>query len=165
MCFQNVRSVRNKTLYLNDHIATSNYDIMAICETWLTNTCELDDGIVNELLPNGYAIERVDRNNGETGGGLAMIYKTHLKVKLITQTAYSQFECIYGMFNIDNTPTNVFAIYRLPPTERNGLKTSDFLDEWRTFLSEQSTQSADLILVGDLNIHPIEPIKLLHLTV
>ena len=41
--------------------------------------------------------------------------------------------------------------------ERNGLKTSDFLDEWRTFLSEQSTQSADLILVGDLNKHLDNP--------
>ena len=66
MCFEKVRSVRNKTLYLNDHIATSNYDIMAICETWLTNTCELDDVIVNELLPNDYAIKRVDRHNGQT---------------------------------------------------------------------------------------------------
>ena len=67
MCFQNVRSVRNRT-YLNDHIATSNYDIMAICETWLTDISEVDDVIVNELLPNGYAIERVDRHNGQTGG-------------------------------------------------------------------------------------------------
>ena len=61
------------------------------------------------------------------------------------------------MFNIDNTPTNVCAICRPPPTERNGLKTSDFLDEWRTFISEQSTLSPDLILVGDINIHMDNP--------
>ena len=68
---------------------------MAICETWLTNTCELDDVIVNELLPNGYgryAIERVDKSNCQTDGGLAMIYKIHLKVTLKKQTAYSQFD-------------------------------------------------------------------------
>ena len=91
MCFQNVRSVRNKTLYLNDHIATSNY--LAICETWLTDTSEVDDVIVNELLLNSYAIERVERHNGQTGGGLAIIYKTHLNVKFKKQI-YSQFECI-----------------------------------------------------------------------
>ena len=61
------------------------------------------------------------------------------------------------MFNIDNTPTNVCAIYRPLPTERNGLKTSDFLDEWRTFISEQSTLSPDLNLVGDINIHMDNP--------
>ena len=38
-----------------------------------------------------------------------------------------------------------------------GLKTSDFLDEWRTFISEQSTLSPDLILVGDINIHMDNP--------
>ena len=37
------------------------------------------------------------------------------------------------MFKIENTPTNVCVI-RPPPTERNGLKTFDFLDEWRTFI-------------------------------
>ena len=37
---------------------------MAICETWLTDTSEVDDVIVNELLPNGYAIERVDNLTG-----------------------------------------------------------------------------------------------------
>ena len=54
---------------------------MTICETWLTDTSEVDDVIVNELLPNGYAIERVDRHNGQTGSELAIIYITHLKVK------------------------------------------------------------------------------------
>ena len=120
MCFQNVRSVRNEILYLNDHIATSNYDIMAICATWFTNTSELEYVIVNELLPNGYAIERVDRRYGQTVGGLAMIleYKTHLKVKFQKQIAYSQFECIYRMFNIDKAPTNVCPIYKPPSTKR-----------------------------------------------
>ena len=33
------------------------------------------------------------------------------------------------MFNIDNTPTNVCAIYRPPPSELNGLKTSDILED------------------------------------
>ena len=121
MCSQNVRSVRNKILYLNDHIDTSNYDIMAICATWFTNNIsELNDVIVNELLQNGYAIERVDKHHGQTVGGLAMIlvYKTHLNVKFQKQIAYSQFECIYSMFNIDKAPTNVCPIYRPPSTKR-----------------------------------------------
>ena len=28
----------------------------------------------NELLPENYLLERVDRNNGQSGGGLAIVY-------------------------------------------------------------------------------------------
>ena len=77
----NVHSIRNKTTYMSHHIALCKYDIAVLCETWLNATDESDQVCVNEWLPNVYIIERADRNTGQTGGGLAIIYKEHLKLK------------------------------------------------------------------------------------
>ena len=52
----NGQSIRNKTTYMNDHIASCKYDIAVLCETWLNATDESDQVCVNELLPNGYII-------------------------------------------------------------------------------------------------------------
>ena len=151
MCFINVRSVRNKTHYLNDQI--SNFHIMVLCETWLTDSYQLDDVIVNELLPEGYLIERADRKSGQTGGGLAFVYRENLKFQFNRKMSFTQFECIYGVLNIHNTSINICGFYRPPPSERNGLTTSKFIDEWHDFISEQSVSNAECIIVGDINIH------------
>ena len=66
---------------------------------------------------------------------------------------FAQLECIYGVLSIYNTSINICALFRLPPTERNGLSTSKFMDEWRDFISEQSVLKAEVIIVGDVNIH------------
>ena len=99
MFFMNVQSIRNKTTYMNDHIASCKYDIAVLCETWLNATDESDQVCVNELLPNGYIIERADRNTGQTGGGLAIIYKEHLKLKFKKPSTYLQFECMIATIN------------------------------------------------------------------
>ena len=62
---------------------------------------------------------------------------------------FTQFECIYGVLSIHNTSINICAFYRPPPTERNGLSTSKFIDEWRDFMSEQSVLNAEVIIVND----------------
>ena len=66
---------------------------------------------------------------------------------------FAQREFIYGVLSIYNTSINICALYRLSPTERNGLSTSKFMDEWRDFMSEQSVLKAEVIIVGDVNIH------------
>ena len=48
MCYNNVRSVKNKTTYLYDCITSHNYDIFAICETWL-NYEATNDVYINAL--------------------------------------------------------------------------------------------------------------------
>ena len=44
-------------------------------------------------------------------------------------------------------------MYRPPPSQQNNLSTTGFLTEWAEFLSHQTTAVAELIIVGDLNIH------------
>ena len=125
---------------------------MVLCETWLTDSYQLDDVIVNELLLEGYLIERADRKGGQTGGGLAIVYRENLNFQFNRKMSFTQFECIYGVLNIHNTSINICGFYRPPPSERNGLTTSKFIDEWHDFISEQSVSNAECIIVGDINI-------------
>ena len=72
----NAGSVKNKYKYMNDYITTHNFEIIAICETWL-GMSDHDDTCVNGLLPEGYNIIRADRDDGRRGGGVAIIYKCY----------------------------------------------------------------------------------------
>ena len=62
MCYINTRSVRNKTIFLNDFISTHNFDLFAISETWLG--CEATNDIhINSILPDGYMMHHVWRSD------------------------------------------------------------------------------------------------------
>ena len=70
----NARSIVNKRLELQSHVALMNPDIIAITETWL------HEGIAdNEILPSSYNVLRNDR--GSIGGGvlLAFWYMSQIK--------------------------------------------------------------------------------------
>ncbi len=149
----NVRSIRNKTTYINDHISTCNYDIVVLCETWLTLSDESNEVCVNELVPDGYNIHRVDRNTGQRGGGLAIIYKKNIRPTFRKHVTFIQFESMMCTINIDKHTVCICAVYRPPPTTQNGLTTSAFLSEWSQFMSELTVDSAELIILGDVNIH------------
>ena len=44
-------------------------------------------------------------------------------------------------------------MYRPLPSQVNQLNTNVFLREWAEFLSQYTTSTAELIIVGDINIH------------
>ena len=98
-------------------------------------------------------IERADRNTGQTGGGLAIIYKEHLKLKFQKPSTYLQFECMIATINTYNSPIIICAVYRPLPSQRNGFSTPAFMTEWCQFMSELTTNNPELVIVGDINIH------------
>ena len=71
--------MKNKTLYLNDYITTHDHDLVALSETWFNSTDD-NDPYISALLPDGYDIRHVDREQGKRGGGVALIYKSLIKV-------------------------------------------------------------------------------------
>ncbi len=101
MCYINARSVQNKTLVLNDFIQTNNLDIFAISETWL-NPGAPTATYINALLPPGYSIYHVDRDTDSRGGGVAVIYRTCMRMKQSVHNRLTQFEYIQCTLNINN---------------------------------------------------------------
>ena len=151
MCYLNVQSVKNKTSFLNDFILTNSFDIFALCETWLGT--DVDDACIQELLPSGYTIKHVPRQD-RPGGGVAIIHKSNIKVKQDTKLEhYAQFECMKCIISNQQTNITLFVCYRPPPSTSNRLTTTDFLTEWCQFLCEHSVDKQELVIVGDMNIH------------
>ena len=54
---------------------------------------------------------------------------------------------------VKDTCVVLFVVYRPPPLRANGLKTSDFFDEWSIFLDAQILKSRDVLITGDINLH------------
>ena len=137
MCYINVRSVKNKTTYLFDCITSHNYDIFAICETWL-NSKATNDVYINALLPPGYTIHHVDRDNEATYDNITIIHKQYMNIKLCVNAKFTQFECLQYTLKVGNTNTELIAFYRPFPSPVNKLPTHQFLSEWEEFMSHSA---------------------------
>ena len=68
-CMLNTRSVRNKTTEFVDFVLENNFDIVALCESWI----KPDDNIViDDITPCGYCFKHVPRPGSKRGGGVAL---------------------------------------------------------------------------------------------
>ena len=74
----NARSIYPIVLTFQQHVNLMNSTLCAITETWLLN--EKDDLKYKEAPPPGYKILSHPRSDGRRGGGIALVYKSNLKV-------------------------------------------------------------------------------------
>lgn len=155
LCFLNAQSVKNKTLALADYITGHDLDVVAIAETWLGTSG--DATVISELLPTGYNIKHVPRQGKSAGyGGVALIYKTSINVKVTDSHLINNFESFEHMechVKVNTVDFILCVIYRPPPSRSNKLKTSTFFEEWSSFLDRYSTVSAEVLITGDINLH------------
>ena len=159
ICSINPRSVKNKTIAICDFILSNDFDVVAITETWLSNS--VDKVCKSELLPNGYKMKQVPRPGKMRGGGVAIIYKSNIDFKLISSSndaTFSTFEHIDCNLVTDKTAICLSVVYRPPPSKKNGLSTNAFLEqEWPLFLSNYATIDKPVVIVGNLNFHLDKP--------
>uniref|UniRef100_A0A8C1S6N0 Reverse transcriptase domain-containing protein n=1 Tax=Cyprinus carpio TaxID=7962 RepID=A0A8C1S6N0_CYPCA len=101
--------------------------------------------VLNETCPPGYCYLQKARSTGR-GGGLAVIHRSDLILSPITLPELSSFECL--AFKCKHPlSTMVFLIY-WPPKPN-----SSFIPEMSNLLSTFCTMSANIIILGDMNIH------------
>ena len=86
LCYLSPRCVKNKALSVNVFIASNEFGLVRLTETWLGSAT--DKSSIAELVPFGYNIKHVPRQNGKQGGGVAVIYrqgiaKSHLRSFLL----------------------------------------------------------------------------------
>ena len=62
VCYVNAQSCRNKTLAIADHTLDNQHDMMAISETWLNSSRDLN--VIKDIVPNGYCIKHTPRPTG-----------------------------------------------------------------------------------------------------
>ena len=68
-------------------------------------------------------------------------------------TDHRTFECIRTKIVASLFTFRIVTVYRPPPSKKNKLKTSEFFEEFNTFLADQILVKGKLIILGDFNFH------------
>ena len=92
----NIRSLLPKIDEIRDLMATSNFDIFAVCESWLNDTV-LD----SEIAIEGYQIYRKDRSNS-IGGGVCLYVKNEYAFTVCHDLMFNDVEALWGVLNLDS---------------------------------------------------------------
>jgi len=74
VCYLNVRSLRNKAIYVLDYDVSRIIDVLALPETWLVT--DKDQLTINKLVPGGYKFNHIPRKRSRRGGGIGILYKS-----------------------------------------------------------------------------------------
>ena len=153
----NARSIRNKTLMLNDFIVEHDVDIFAITETWLRDS-DFDDFFCFDICPAGYNFFHDPRTTSH-GGGVTVLIKKPFKVvkqqQLANFKSFEAYEAVlksYGNYNL-----RLVNIYRPPPSTANGLSVALFLEEFSRYLEHLNLAPGLLLMSGDFNFHVDRP--------
>ncbi len=147
----NARSVNNKATVLCEQILEKNVDIMTITETWLKSNSE---SVTSDLCPEGYSFIGASRKSSKAsrGGGLAAIYKSTLDMQVIPSDAYKSFEHLSILLKAAS-PMCLAIVYRPPPSQKNKLTPTQFLEEFEVYLSHLVVTHRNLCVLGDFNFH------------
>ena len=143
----NARSVRNKSLLINDCIVENDVDIFALTKTWL-HSDDRDDQLIADLIPTGYSFHHVPRQLGN-GGSVGILVKNgfHMKELAGMNRYFDSFEFIDLLIKSDSSrDVRILVIYR--PPSCNCLM---FLDNFGSHLEQYITDSSFLLVAGDFN--------------
>ena len=147
----NCQSICNKCNEIVDCIQDMDFDVLVLTETWLTGT-ESDQRISGDLTPEGYVFRHSPRTNRK-GGGVGIIFRNYLKFKQLPRFKSRSFENYQLTLTSGGTDVRIAIVYRLHPTKKNGLKSSDFFTEFAEFVDSIATSNDHLLILGDFNIH------------
>jgi hypothetical protein len=156
VCLLNAQSVRNKTTSLSDYVIDQDIDVMPLTETWLKPDNE-DQVVIGNLCPNGYKLEHKPRTNGQSSGGVGILYRQTYRIHVSESESFKSFEHIDAILTAGSVAIRIIVIYRPWPTKANGSSLSLFYEEFATFLDKHVITSGHLLLLGDLNFHLDDP--------
>lgn len=148
----NVRSVKNKDIWLKQVMTEENIDICVMTETWLTKS---DETWIKstELNKDGFSMKNSFRNDGRKGGGLALVYRDMYKIQLVEEKYARTYHSVKWKLTMKNTHLHILGIYRPPPSTVHTTTISQFTDEFLENLQDDIISSTNLIILGDFNIH------------
>lgn len=121
MAFLNARSVANKSFFLYDLLIQKDLDFVFLSETW-QRQWELIH--LTELYPLDYSFVAMPRLTGR-GRDLALVFRDHLKVRLVNSDCFPSFKLQVTKIN-EHNPFRCILIYP-PPGPASGFL-SDFTE-------------------------------------
>ena len=146
----NCRSIVKKIEELQHIISELNPDILCLTETWLDDSVPLQADV-----PDGYSIIRKDRSDNfkqkygrNKGGGIAILYKKHIKVEEKTYLTDKIEEILWVHIKVKES-FMLGVVYRANYTDLINDDVETKIEENVRKASEISNQ---LIITGDFNI-------------
>ncbi len=104
-------SIVNKCELLSELATDIQPDIIAITETWLSP--EHGDHDLSVCCPSGYSAVHVPRAS-RRGGGLALMIKTTIIVRLNAYPAFQTFELLDCSVSLKPCSVRILVVYRPP---------------------------------------------------
>ena len=160
----NAQSVgpRVKRSAINEYILSNSTDVLCVTETWLRAAG--DEAKCRDLSPPGHTTTSFPRSTSTCGGGLAFVVSDRL-LPHSTFTSdfpfnHTSFELAQLSLSLGQSHLNVFCLYRPPPSKKNKLTDSLFVEEFPDFLEYANSLKGSLLIVGDFNFHFDNPTQL-----
>lgn len=149
--YQNVRGLNTKLNDFKDNCASSNFNIIALTETWL------NDSVYNaEIIEvNNFTVFRSDRNfqetNSKKGGGVLLAFNNIYNVQLITSSSSSTFnpwiDFLFVKLTFNAHSFYILLLY-IPPQ----CSTSDYAKFFDEITYLNHIFENNLLILGDFNI-------------
>ena len=148
----NIQSLKPKLDMLMHHMQLNNINMCFVTEilTQYGNEPEYQYIMAN-LDTAGYNILIQSRENRK-GGGITVVYKSHLQVKKLSFNEYTSFESLTINLNISTKLYLFSAIYRTPYSTQQPITMLTFLEEFPDHISSLFRSSKNIIILGDFNI-------------
>ena len=143
----NAHSIYHKTQPFQEHILSKDVSLCAITESWLPSDDE--DLRCKEVPPPGYNILSEPHADGRCGGGLALVYKDHLKPKCRPSHMTELLKLMNVNITIKGININLDIVYRPPKGS-----VIEFCNSLAMILENNiNTDKGKLLMLGDFNIH------------
>ena len=84
---------------------------------------------------------------------MGVLLKSRFAYKVIASFPASSFEMIHLVITAGSETIRLITLYRVPPSSKNKISPTAFIDELSQFLESLASTSGRLILVGDFNVH------------
>lgn len=112
--YQNCRSLNNKLIEFSLSLLSSDFDVIAITETWLKPTV-----LNNELFDSSYLVYRCDRSELNSlkcrGGGVLVAVKSKYKSECFQLLNFDHLEVVVVKIKINTLTLYIFCIYIYHP--------------------------------------------------
>ena len=120
--------------------------VLVATETWLSPEDNIwKSGL--EIVKEGYGFNEIHWCK-RRGGGLALLHKTNLKVKKLSQCMSPSIESAVWKVTSLQMSLHIVGVYRSPDNN-----IPDFLDLFTEYIVDLIAEYENIVLVGDFNIH------------
>ena len=157
MATWNIRSLNKKAAPVCDLVISKRIDILALNETWLSSYTNSDPTVANIISTlQDYNFVHHPRSS-RSGGGVGVLLKSSLKVKRNESHTFNSFEYLDLFITSGSSSFRLLCIYRPPPSKKNKLTTTLFLDEFSVLVQDLAIATETVIITGDFNFHVERP--------